>query len=58
RTRAFITQPYPYDDAQPTIMERTLHWILSATLQLEHQNNGYIASAELPWMASLYVIPE
>ncbi|KAG9127048.1 hypothetical protein FRC07_000884 [Ceratobasidium sp. 392] len=39
-------------------MERTLHWVLSATLQVEHQNNGYIAPEELPWMASLYVIPE
>ncbi|KAG8721923.1 hypothetical protein FRC08_008899 [Ceratobasidium sp. 394] len=57
-TRAFITPPYSYNDARPTIMERTLHWVLSATLQIEHQNNGYIAPEELPWMSSLYVIPE
>ncbi|QRV86458.1 hypothetical protein RhiJN_14476 [Ceratobasidium sp. AG-Ba] len=57
-TRAFITPPYAYNDAQQTVMERTLHWVLSATLQLEHQNNGYVAPEELPWMNSLYVIPE
>ncbi|KAG9103020.1 hypothetical protein FRC06_000468 [Ceratobasidium sp. 370] len=57
-TRAFITPPYAYSDARPTIMERTLHWVLSATLQVEHQNNGYIAPEELPWMSSLYVVPE
>jgi hypothetical protein len=57
-TRAFITAPYSYNDARPTIMERTLHWVLSATLQSEHQNNGYVAPEELPWMSSLYVVPE
>ncbi|KAF8610430.1 hypothetical protein BDV93DRAFT_15907 [Ceratobasidium sp. AG-I] len=57
-TRAFITSPYSYDDTRPTIMERTLHWVLSATLQAEHQSNGYVTPEELPWMSSLYVVPE
>ncbi|KEP54878.1 hypothetical protein V565_011720 [Rhizoctonia solani 123E] len=57
-THAFITQPYSYSDYRPTIMERTLHWILSATLQAEHKGNNFIAPRDLPWMNSLYVVPE
>ncbi|KAG8691886.1 hypothetical protein FRC11_006467 [Ceratobasidium sp. 423] len=57
-THAFITQPYSYSDSRPTIMERTLHWVLSATLQAEHKGNNYIAPRDLPWMNSLYVVPE
>lgn len=57
-TRAFISSPYSYDEDRPTIMERTLHWVLSATLQSEHKSNGYIAPRDLPWMNSLYVAPE
>ncbi|CAE6509411.1 unnamed protein product [Rhizoctonia solani] len=57
-THAFITQPYSYSDSQPTITERTLHWVLSATLQAEHKGNNFIAPRDLPWMNSLYVVPE
>ncbi|CAE7059641.1 unnamed protein product [Rhizoctonia solani] len=57
-THAFITQPYSYTDSRPTIMERTLHWVLSATLQAEHRGNNFIAPTGLPWMNSLYVVPE
>ncbi|KAF8710213.1 hypothetical protein RHS03_02306, partial [Rhizoctonia solani] len=57
-THAFITQPYSYSDSRPTIMERTLHWVLSATLQAEHKGNSYIAPRDLPWMNSLYVVSE
>ncbi|CEL52117.1 hypothetical protein RSOLAG1IB_00654 [Rhizoctonia solani AG-1 IB] len=57
-THAFITKPYSYSDSQPTIMERTLHWVLSATLQAEHKGNNYIAPRDLPWMNSLYVVSE
>ncbi|ELU44029.1 hypothetical protein AG1IA_01945 [Rhizoctonia solani AG-1 IA] len=45
-------------DSRPTIMERTLHWVLSATLQAEHKGNSYIAPRDLPWMNSLYVVSE
>ncbi|CAE6349468.1 unnamed protein product [Rhizoctonia solani] len=57
-THAFITQPYSYSDSRPTIMERTLHWVLSATLQAEHKGNNFVAPRDLPWMNSLYVVPE
>ncbi|QRW27096.1 hypothetical protein RhiXN_01691 [Rhizoctonia solani] len=57
-THAFITQPYSCSDSRPTIMERTLHWVLSATLQAEHKGNSYIAPRDLPWMNSLYVVSE
>ncbi|KDN51604.1 hypothetical protein RSAG8_00149, partial [Rhizoctonia solani AG-8 WAC10335] len=39
-------------------MERTLHWLLSATLQAEHKGNNFVAPRDLPWMNSLYVVPE
>ncbi|KAH7340570.1 hypothetical protein B0J17DRAFT_324888 [Rhizoctonia solani] len=57
-THAFVTRPYSYSDSQPTITERTLHWVLSATLQAEHKGNNFIAPRDLPWMNSLYVVPE